>query len=125
MCSSDLGAPHVTLGPFEETYLRLRPLATVLFVGVGLGAALLRLWHTLTGMAQAAQSGATGGGPSASSLVGSILSIVILVALSVFLLWNWVDVVNGAIDMFWGLTQDTNLNAPVEASPAPSVTPAP
>lgn len=115
--------PRITLGPLADTYERLRPLATVLFVGVGLAAAMLRVWHALTGMAQSARDGGVSSGPSASALVGSIVSIVILVALAVFLLWNWVDVVNAAIDLFWSLTADVETVANEAVSPSASPTP--
>lgn len=115
--------PRISLGPLADTYERLRPLATVLFVAVGLGAAMLRVWHALTGMAQSARDGGVSSGPSASALVGSIVSIVILVALAVFLLWNWVDVVNAVIDIFWSLTSDVGSVADPSSAPSASPTP--
>jgi len=103
------GAPQVSLGQFGPIYDRILPLLTLLFAGLALTMIVTRTWHAISAMGAQSGGGAYGGrgGASASDLIGSIVMIVLLATVAIYLAWNWVTVINAALDFLYSLTTYT------------------
>ena len=128
-------APHITLPDgMMGFYERIRVFVAVALVVVGLVAVVTKIWNSLTGHVSmggggggggGGYNGGGGGGFRAGEILQSVGAVVVLVVVGIFLLYNWLGLVNGALELAWSVGDGDFTDAAPAGTPHPAADPTP
>lgn len=120
-------APTITLDKLEPVYLQVRPWVAMAFIGMGLVAAISRLWQVLgsVGGTNLLGGGSSGAPNTLGGVFTTMLLIIATVAGAILLLYTWVDIVNATIGILWSIMESSPVSEAASSVAPPPVSVAP